>query len=88
MPRSLGHRVASATHNRIDSPRENGVREIKKAEQQPQVKRMNLNVPVELHNSFKAATAAQGQNMTDVLMAYIEEYVARNGQPAKKKGRR
>jgi hypothetical protein len=52
------------------------------------VKRMNLNVPVELHNSFKAATAAQGQNMTDVLMAYIEEYVARNGQPAKKKGRR
>jgi len=51
------------------------------------VKRMNLNVPVELHNSFKAATAAQGQNMTDVLMAYIEEYVARHIQPAKK-GRR
>jgi hypothetical protein len=63
------------------------VREIKKAEQQPQVKRMNLNVPVELHNSFKAATAAQGQNMTDVLMAYIEEYVADHKQPAKK-GRR
>jgi hypothetical protein len=65
-----------------------GVREIKKAEQQPQVKRMNLNVPIELHNAFKAATAARGENMTDALMAYIEEYVARNGQPAKKKGRR
>ena len=64
------------------------VSQIKKAEQQPQVKRMNLNVPVGLHNAFKAATAAQGQNMTDVLMAYIEEYVARHGQPAKKKGRR
>ena len=62
------------------------MREIKKAEQ-PQVKRMNLNVPVELHNAFKAATAAEGQNMTDVLMAYIEEYVSRHSQPAKK-GRR
>ncbi len=48
---------------------------------------MNLNVPVELHNAFKAATAAKGQNMTDVLMAYIEEYVARHSEPARK-GRR
>ena len=36
------------------------------------MKRMNLNVPVELHNSFKAATAARGQNMTDVLLKFIE----------------
>ena len=50
---------------------------------------MNLNVPVELHNSFKATTAAQGLNMTDVLLAYIEEYVADHGQATKKpKGRR
>jgi len=48
---------------------------------------MNLNVPVELHNAFKAATAAKGMNMTDVLMAYIEEYVTRHSEPAKK-GRR
>jgi predicted DNA binding CopG/RHH family protein len=61
---------------------------IKKAVE-PQVKRMNLNVPVELHNSFKATTAAQGLNMTDVLLQYIEEYVADHGQVAKKpKGRR
>ena len=86
MPPGLGYRVAAVTHNRIDSPREKGVRAIKKVEQ-PQVKRMNLNVPVELHNAFKAATAAKGQNMTDVLMAYIEEYVARHSEPAKK-GRR
>ncbi len=59
---------------------------IKKAEL-PLVKRMNLNVPVELHNRFKAATAAQGMNMTDVLMAYIEDYVAQHSQPSKK-GRR
>ncbi len=38
---------------------------------------MNLNVPVELHNSFKAATAAQGQNMTDELLKFIETYVAK-----------
>ncbi len=38
------------------------------------VKRMDLNVPVELHNSFKAVTAAQGQNMTDVLMEFIKDY--------------
>ena len=50
---------------------------------------MNLNVPVDLHNSFKAATAAQGLNMTDVLMEYIEQYVADNGPSTKKsKGRR
>ena len=60
--------------------------QIKKVEQ-PQVKRMNLNVPVELHNRFKAATASQGMNMTDVLMAYIEDYVAQHSQPGKK-GRR
>jgi hypothetical protein len=58
---------------------------IKKAEQ-PEVKRMNLNVPVELHNSFKAATAAQGLNMTDVLLEHIQSYVEKYA--AKPKGRR
>ena len=56
--------------------------QIKAAEQK--VKRMNLNVPVELHNSFKATTAAQGLNMTDVLMEFIKTYVAKNST----KGRR
>ena len=51
------------------------------------VKRMNLNVPIELHNSFKSATAAQGLNMTDVLMEFIKSYVAKNSSP-KPKGRR
>ena len=45
---------------------------------------MNLNVPVDLHNSFKAVTAAQGLNMTDVLMDFIKSYVAKNSP----KGRR
>jgi hypothetical protein len=52
------------------------VRIIKQPEPQ-QVKRMNLNVPIQLHNAFKSATAAEGQNMTDVLIEFIESYVAR-----------
>jgi hypothetical protein len=51
-----------------------------------QVKRMNLNVPVALHNAFKAATATKGENMTDVLMEFIKAYVAKHA--AKPKGRR
>lgn len=62
--------------------------EIKKPEE-PRLKRVNLNIPVELHNSFKAATAAQGMNMTDVLMQYIMDYVAENTSSTKRsKGRR
>ena len=62
--------------------------EIKKPEE-PRLKRVNLNIPVELHNSFKAATAAQGLNMTDVLMQYIKDYVDENSPAIKKpKGRR
>jgi hypothetical protein len=50
-------------------------------------KRMNLNVPIELHNRFKSVTAARGQNMTDVLLEFMQNYVDKNSgkQP---KGRR
>jgi hypothetical protein len=51
------------------------------------VKRMNVNVEVSLHDAFKAATAAKGENMTDVLMQFIQDYVGKNGV-APKKGRR
>ena len=58
---------------------------INKAEE-GKVKRMNLNVPVELHNNFKSVTAAQGQNKTDVLLEFIQKYVAQHA--SKPKGRR
>ncbi|MDR3717559.1 MAG: plasmid partition protein ParG [Bryobacteraceae bacterium] len=51
-------------------------------------KRMNINVEVSLHDSFKAATAARGENMTDVLLRFIEDYISKNGLSPKKKGRR
>jgi hypothetical protein len=62
------------------------VRKISKAEE-TQVKRMNLNVPVKLHSSFKSITAAEGQNMTDVLLEFIEDYIRRHAV-ARPKGRR
>ncbi len=52
------------------------------------VKRMNINVELSLHNAFKSATSARGENMTDILMKFIEEYVSKHTpaalKPAKK----
>lgn len=61
--------------------------EIKKAEQQ-KVKRMNLNVPVEVHNRFKSITAAEGKEMTEVILKFVEEYVEKHQASQAKKGRR
>ena len=55
-----------------------------KSEEQ-RIKRMNLNVPLELHNSFKGVTASQGKNMTDVLLEFIQNYVMKHSP--KPKGR-
>jgi hypothetical protein len=64
------------------------VRTIKKTEVSG-VKRVNINVEVNLHNAFKAATAAQGTDMTTVLLEFIQDYVARSKSTApKSKGRR
>ena len=49
---------------------------------------MNINIPTDLHNSFKAATAARGLEMTVVLQQFIEGYVAKHGPAPQKKGRR
>lgn len=51
------------------------------------IKRMNLNLELDLHNAFKAATAAKGENMTDVITDFIRDYIKKNGFPPKK-GRR
>lgn len=50
-----------------------------------EVKRMNLNVPVELHNRFKAATATRGQNMTDELLKFIKNYVTKHSSKPKRR---
>ena len=48
---------------------------------------MNLNVPIDLHNAFKSATAGKGLDMTTVLIEFIENYVSKQPAP-KKKSRR
>ena len=54
----------------------------------PEVKRLNLHVPIELHKAFKSATAAQGENMTDVIIEAIRKYVKDHPVQPAKKGRR
>ena len=49
---------------------------------------MNINIPIQTHNSFKAVTAARGENMTDVLLKFIEDYVEKHQPAPAKKGRR
>ena len=62
--------------------------QIAKAQQEPQLKRMNLNVPLDLHNAFKSITAAQGENMTDVLLRFIQEYVGKHSSTKPKERRK
>ena len=49
---------------------------------------MNVNIEINLHNAFKAATAAKVTDMTTVLEQFIESYVAKHGATTPKKGRR
>ena len=49
---------------------------------------MNINIPINLHNSFKSATAASGENMTDVLLKCIQDYVDGHGAKSPRKGKR
>jgi hypothetical protein len=60
------------------------VRTIKKQEETG-VKRVNINVEISLHNAFKAATAAQGVDMTTVLMEFIQKYVGKYESAASKR---
>ena len=50
-----------------------------KQKEETGIKRLNVNLPTALHNSFKATTAARGLEMTVVLLQFIEDYVAKYG---------
>jgi hypothetical protein len=52
------------------------------------IKRLNVNISETLHRSFKSATAAQGLDMTDLILEWIQKYVDKNGLVAPKKSRR
>ena len=53
-----------------------------------EMKRLNIHIDLALHNAFKAATAVRGENMTDVLLQFIQDYVSRYGVSPKKKEHR
>ena len=52
------------------------------------LKRLNVNISEELHRRFKSATAAQGLEMTDLILEWIQKYVDKNGLVIPKKSRR
>lgn len=53
---------------------------------EPTVKRMNVNVPLDLHNAFKATAAIQNREMTEILLDFIRAYVQRHAPASLKKG--
>jgi hypothetical protein len=61
------------------------VSRISKSAEGNEVKRLNINVPVELHNNFKSVSAARGENMTDVLLQFIEQYVDKHSPKPKRR---
>ncbi|HVT99765.1 MAG TPA: plasmid partition protein ParG [Acidobacteriaceae bacterium] len=40
-----------------------------------ETKRLNVNIPIQLHNQFKSLAAARGENMTDLLLKFVSNYV-------------
>jgi ParG protein len=59
-----------------------------KAKEGTGLKRLNVNISTELHRRFKSVTAAQGLEMTDVLLEFIQKYVDKNGPAPASKSRR
>ena len=47
-------------------------------EGKPPTKRVNLDVPTELHQRFKGATSMAGRTMTDVIQELMREYLNRS----------
>jgi ParG len=57
---------------------------------QKEYKRMSLIISPDLHRAFKSACAAQGKEMTEVLLEFIEQFVKKHPlsvRPLKKGGR-
>lgn len=55
------------------------------------LKKMSLNIPPDLHRAFKVAAAAQGKEMTELILEFVRDYVRRyapTGMPKMKKQKR
>ena len=49
---------------------------------------MSLIIPPKLHLAFKVATAAQGKEMSEVLIQFIKEYVEKHAPAAVRSGKK
>ena len=49
------------------------------AKKEEEIKRLNVNLPLSPNNAYKAAPAARGENMTDILVEFIRNYVDKHG---------
>ena len=64
------------------------IKQKKEEQTEPELTRVNINIPTSLHRQFKSATAAEGTDMTRVLVAYIREYLEKRSPASKqRKGR-
>ena len=52
------------------------------------LKRLNVNISEQLHRRFKSLAAANGLEMTDLILEWIQKYVDKNGLVVPKKSRR
>lgn len=48
------------------------------ADKEVSSKRVNINLDSALHDRFKAAVAAEGKKMTEVLVDFIKHYIQRS----------
>ena len=64
------------------------IKQKKEEQQEPELTRVNINIPTSLHRQFKSVTAAEGTDMTRVLEADIREYVEKHSATKQSKGRR
>lgn len=56
--------------------------------QRAKVEAHELERRTNLHDAFKASTAAQGKKMTDVLIQFIQEYVQKHPPQSLKRGQK
>lgn len=51
------------------------------------MKRMNVNLEATLHDRFKATAAAQGRQMTEILVEFIEGFLRDSEKPKRRQPR-